>query len=59
MIIKTIKIRKQAENISVHEGRRIGHLELSYSFNLFEVAVMIKCQKLLYSLRVLHLEYDN
>ena len=51
--------KKQAENISVDEGTRIRHRELSRS--LSKVALMMKWKNLSYSYfyGFLHLEYDK
>ena len=51
--------KKQAENISVDEGTRIRHRELSRS--LSKVALMIKWKNLSYSYfyGFFHLEYDK
>ena len=37
----TVKIRKQEEHISNDDGRRIRHMELSYSSNLSEVMIKL------------------
>ena len=37
----TVKIRKQEEHISHDDGRRIRHMELSYSSNLSEVMIKL------------------